>query len=181
MHIVVERVDVLVQRILDEARKAVDVPAIRDFLDRIPGGQAIRTMIGHTTQTPVKFEPLPVVYPPIRVPVAPPVPATVAMPVQAEPLPVEKTIRRAGKPPAAKPPVPTGTRVRILTGAFTDWTGPLHWSPAKGVYNVPLTGPAGQRTRTTLSPSRRGTSWEVMTETAPIRKGTKRKRHEAQS
>ena len=179
MRIVVERVEVLVRQALDQTRKAMDVPAIQHFLARAPGGQLLRMLIGPPKPPPVKADPTPVTFSPPTVPV--PGPVTTTVPVPAEPPPTVKAPRRAGKPPAAKPPVPTGTRVRILTGAFTDWTGPLHWSPAKGVYNVPLTGPAGQRTRTTLSPSRRGTSWEVMTETAPIRKGTKRKRHEAQS
>ena len=47
-------------------------------------------------------------------------------------------------------------------------------------FNVTLTGPDGQRSRTTLSPSTLGKSWEVVTEAATPR-AAKRERKEAQA
>jgi hypothetical protein len=179
MGIVVERVEVLVRQALDEVRRAVDVPAVHDVLDCLPGGRLLLTMIGTPPPSPVKAEPIPVTYSQQPVPLPDPV-ATTSSSVPAEPPPPAKAKRRSPKPSVEMHPVPIGTRARILTGAFTGWTGPLQWSPAKGVYNVPLTGPDGQRTRTTLSPSRLGTSWEVAVQ-VPIRRGMKAERKEAQS
>ena len=181
MRFAVKHFEDLVRQVLDEARKTVDVPAVHDFLARFPGGHFIRTMIGHpTTQSPVKFEPTPLMHPQPEVSVPGPVAATVD-PVLVEPPPVAKATRRAGKTSAAKPPVPVGTRVLILNGAFMGWTGPLQWSPAKSAYNVTLTGPDGQRTRTTLSPSRRGTTWEVESTAAATPRAAQQKRKEAQA
>ena len=179
MRTAVKQVEALVRQVLDEARKAVDVPVVHHILGRFPGGQTIRTMIGHPTTT-VKFEPMPVMYSPPRVSVTSPV-ATTVDPVRAEPLPSERAARHAGRPPAAKPPVPVGTRVRMLTGAFKGWTGPLQWSPAKSAYNVRLTGPDGQRSRTTLSPRTLGTFWQVEPEASPSGRGAKLERQEAQA
>ncbi len=179
MRIVVERVEVLVRQALDQTRKAMDVPAIQHFLARAPGGQLLRMLIGPPKPPPVKADPTPVTFSPPTVPV--PGPVTTTVPVPAEPPPTVKAPRRAGKPPAAKPPVPTGTRVRVLSGTFQGWTGPLQWSPAKSAYNVPLTGPDGQRTRTTLSPSRRGTTWEVESTAAATPRAAQQKRKEAQA
>lgn len=180
MPFAVKKVEAVVRQVLGEVQKALDVPAVHDLLDRFPGGQFIRTMIERPTSPPVTCESGPVVYSPPRVPVARPV-ATTPDPVRVEPPPSEKVARRTSKPPAAKPPVPVGTRVRMLTGAFKGWTGPLQWSPAKSAYNVRLTGPDGQQARTTLSPSRLGTSWEVEPTTAPTLRAAKQKRKEAQS
>jgi hypothetical protein len=164
MRIAVKHVEDLGRQALDEARKSLDVPAVHDFLGRFPGGQFIRTMIRNpTAPSPVTVESTPVMHSPPEVSVPSPGAATVE-PERVEPPPVVKASRRAGKPSAAKPPVPVGTRVQILTGAFMGWTGPLQWSPAKSAYNVTLTGPDGQRTRTTLSPSTFGKSWEAVIE-----------------
>jgi len=178
MRILVERIEILARQVLEEARRTLDGPAVQDILDCFPGGKTIWTMIKHPAPS-VKFEPGPIVYPPSRAPVATSVAPTVA-PVRAEPPPSEKTSPHAGQPPAAKPPVPVGTRVRMLTGAFKGWTGPLQWSPAKGAYNVRLTGPDGQQSRTTLSPSRLGSSWEVSSDARQRGRGAKRERQEAQ-
>lgn len=180
MRSAVKQVEALVRQVLDEVRKAVDVPAVHDILDRFPGGQIISTMIERPTSLPVTCESGPVVYSPPRVPVARPV-ATTPDPVRVEPPPSEKVARPTGRPPAAKPPVPAGTRVRMMKGAFKGWTGPLRWSPAKSAYNVRLTGPDGQQTRTTLSPSRFGTSWEVESTTASTPRAAKKNRKEAQA
>jgi hypothetical protein len=180
MPFAVKKVESVVRQVLDEARKAVDVSAVHDLLARFPGGQIIRTMIERPTSPAVEFEPKPVVYSPSHVPVARPGAAT-ADPVRVEPLPSEKVTRPTGRPPAATPPVPAGTRVRMMKGAFKGWTGPLQWSPAKSAYNVRLTGPDGQQTRTTLSPSRFGTSWEVESTTAPTPRAAKQERKEAQA
>jgi len=180
MRITVERVEVLVRQILDEARKTLDVPAVQDILYCFPGGKSLWTMIKHPAPTPVKYGPRPIVDAPRGAPVVTLV-APAAEPAVAEPPPSVKAPHRVSKPPAAKPPVPTGTRVRVLTGAFTGWTGPLQWSPAKSAYNVRLTGPDGKQTRTTLSPSRLGTTWEVESTAAPAPRAAKQKRKEAQS
>jgi hypothetical protein len=180
MRIAVESVEVLVRQVLDETRRTLDVPSVHNFLDRLQGGQVIRAMIGNTTTRPGAFESSSIAYSLPIIPVATPV-ATTVDPVHAEPPPVEKATRASAEPIAAKPPVPTGTRVRVLTGAYQGWTGPLRWSPAKGVYNVSLTGADGQRTQTTLSPGRLGTSWEVVTEVSPKGQRAPRKRQEVQA
>jgi hypothetical protein len=180
MSFALKQVEVLVRRALAEARKAVDVPAIQDILYRIPGGQVIRTMIGQTMPTPVKFEPSSVNSRPPEVPLLGQM-ATTTVPAPAQTTSIIKEATPAvATTHAAMHPVPVGTRARILTGAFTGWTGPLQWSPAKGVYNVRLTGHDGQKTRTTLSPSRLGTSWEVESKNAQPR-AAKQKRKEAQA
>jgi hypothetical protein len=179
MRTVVKQIAALVHEVLGQARKAVDVPVVHAVLSRFPGGQVIRMMIEGPTSPPLKFEPRPVTFPPPRVPVAN-VAATAPDPARVDPGPSEKVARPTGRPPAAKPPVPVGTQARMLTGAFKGWTGPLKWSPAKSAYNVKLTGPDGQQARTTLSPSRLGTSWEVESTATPTPQAAKQKRRESQ-
>jgi hypothetical protein len=87
--------------------------------------------------------------------------AKAAKPVAKAAKPVGKAAKPVGKSSAVKPPVPAGTRARVLTGSFKGWTGLLQWSPAKSAYNVRLSGPDGQRARTTLSPSKLGKTWDV--------------------
>ena len=82
MRTAVKQVEVLARRILDEARKAVDVPVVHDILDCFPGGRFIRTVIEHREPPPVKFEPKPIAYTPPRVPVASRI-VTATDPVQA--------------------------------------------------------------------------------------------------
>ncbi len=160
MQTLVERIKILVQEIFEEARKAADVPFVHQTLGRIPGGQIVSTMIRQSPPRQVKVDPVPVWTPPPRVSKAKPVAPTSAQ-VRVEKQPPKKATRGGGKSHSAKPPVPVGTLVRILTGAYKGWTGILQWSPAKATYNVRLTGPDGQRSRTTLSPNKRGSSWEV--------------------
>lgn len=165
MRIMISQVEALARQVLEEVRKAVDVPVVHDFLDRIPCGQVIRNMIEPTI--PVNVHSWPVKDS------ESPVPSTKLMEpvdtVVAEDAPSPKAPARSD----SIPPVPVGTPVRMLTGAFKGWTGPLRWSPAKSAYNVKLTGPDGKQTRTTLSPSRLGTSWEVVTEATSTTRAAK--------
>ncbi len=191
MRIVVEQLEGLVRQVLVEARKVVDVPAVHEFLGRIPGGDIVGAIIGQPPPPPpppsVWRQPAPVFNPPPRVPVASRVEtvapvqktkdavrvkskpavkaakpvAKAAKPVAKAAKPVGKAAKPVGKSSAVKPPVPAGTRARVLTGSFKGWTGLLQWSPAKSAYNVRLSGPDGQRARTTLSPSKLGKTWDV--------------------
>jgi hypothetical protein len=173
MRTVVKQIEALVHEVLGQARKAVDVPVVHAVLNRFPGGQVIRMMIEGPTSPPLKFEPRPVTFPPPRVPVAN-VAATTTDPARVDPGPSEKVARpTTSRSPAAKPPVPVGTTVRMLTGTFKGWTGSLKWSPAKSAYN-------GHQARTTLSPSRLGTSWEVESTATPTPRAAKQKRKKAQ-
>lgn len=172
----VRQVEALVREFLDETRRAMDVPVFLDFLDRFPGGRNIRALIeDRFAARAERTESLPLDH--SSHPASTPIPVEpTSEPVLARPSPPRKARRPAGGPSAAEPPVPVGTRVRILTGTFKDWTGHLQWSPAKRAYNVRLTGPEGRQARTTLSPARLGKSWEVESEGAPTPPGAKRTR-----
>jgi len=143
--------------LVHQAVEIVRLPSVRSALDRCPWGNLIQAVIEGLDQPPIAAsEPASLEHAPRREAKPQPVKETVHL----EP-PAAKQARRPSGKPSVKPPVPPGTLVRMLRGKFRGWTGHLQWSPAKAVYNARLTGPDGQRTRTTLSPSTLGATWKV--------------------
>lgn len=75
---------------------------------------------------------------------------------------IEDLAERVGEAAGA---LPSGTRVRMISGKYNNWTGVIRWHRRTGrtvTYTVHLEGPSGQKARTQVGHGAIGRSFEIL-------------------